>query len=56
MKFRTVVRCSKCRQPIIAGQQFGFVCFKIAGKEAYQFFHNRFRVGDCWDRYLKDRL
>ncbi len=34
MKFGTVVVCSKCKQPIVSGQGFGYVCFKIPGKEA----------------------
>jgi hypothetical protein len=55
VEFRTVLHCSKCRQPIVSGQGFGFVCFKIPGKEGYQFFHCRFRTGDCWDSYLKER-
>jgi hypothetical protein len=53
VEFRTVLHCSKCRQPIVSGQGFGFVCFKIPGKEGYQFFHCRFRTGDCWDGYLE---
>jgi hypothetical protein len=50
----TMVRCGKCQQPIVSGQGFGFVCFKIPGKTGYWFFHCRFRVGDCWDAYLKE--
>jgi hypothetical protein len=33
VKFGTVVVCSKCKQPIASGQGFGYVCFKIPGKE-----------------------
>jgi hypothetical protein len=54
VKFRTVVHCSKCREPIRSGEGFGFVCFKIPGKEAYQFFHYRSRTGDCWEAYLTE--
>ena len=54
MKFRTVVHCSKCQEPILPGEPFGFVCFKIPRKEGYQFFHNRFRSGDRWEFYLKE--
>ena len=38
MKFGTVVVCSKCKQPIVSGQGYGYVCFKIPGKEGYHFF------------------
>ena len=55
MKFRTVVYCSKCQQPIVMGEGCGLVCFKIPGKNEYQFFHGRFRAGDCWERYLSER-
>jgi len=54
VKSGTVVHCSRCQQLIVSGEGFGFVCFKIPGKEAYQFFHNRFRPGDCWEAYLKE--
>jgi hypothetical protein len=53
MKFRTTVTCSKCQQPIVPGAGFGFVCFKIPGKEGYLFFHRRFRSGDCWETYMR---
>ena len=49
MEFRTVVMCSKCWQPIVTGDGFGFVCFKIPGQETYQFFHYRVRAADCWE-------
>jgi hypothetical protein len=55
MKFGTVVHCGKCEQPIVSGEAWGFVCFKIPGKEGYQFFHCRIRTGDCWESYLKER-
>ena len=55
MEARTVLHCSKCRQPIVTGEGWGFVCFKIPGKEGYQFFHRRFRAGDCWDSYLQQK-
>jgi hypothetical protein len=35
VKFGTVVVCSKCKQPIASGQGFGYVCFKIPGKEGW---------------------
>lgn len=54
MKFGTVVVCSKCKQPIVSGQGYGYVCFKIPGKEGYHFFHCRFRTGDCWDDFLRE--
>ena len=54
MRFRTHVRCDKCQQPIVTGERFGFVCFKIPGKEGYQFFHCRVHAGDCWEAYLKE--
>jgi hypothetical protein len=54
MKFRTTVICSKCQEPIVSGTGFGFVCFKIPGKEGYLFFHRRFRNEDCWEKYMKE--
>ena len=53
MRFAAIVHCSKCQQPIVSGEGFGFVCFKIPGKEGYHFFHRR-RTGDCWEAYLKE--
>jgi hypothetical protein len=47
----TSVECSQCHQLITSGQSF--VSFKIPGKETYQFFHCRFRAGDCWEGHLK---
>jgi hypothetical protein len=38
-----------------SGEGWSFVCFKIPGKEGYHFFHCRFRTGDCWEGYLKER-
>ena len=55
MKSETVVHCSKCQEAIVSGEDLGFVCFKIPGKEAYRFFHCRVRGGDCWEAYLKER-
>ena len=49
MELRKVAICSKCGKAIAFGETFGFVCFKIPGKEGYQF------SGDCWERYLKER-
>jgi hypothetical protein len=52
VKFGTVVHCSKCQESIVSGE--GFVCFKIPAGEGYQFFHRRFRGGDCWEAYLRE--
>ena len=54
MKVRAVTICSKCQQPIVPGAGFGFVCFKIPGKDGYHFFHRRFRNGDCWEAYIQE--
>ena len=72
MRFTTLLRCSKCRQPIVHGEGFGFgfgfgfefgfefgfgfVSFKIPGKEGYYFFHYRVRARDCWETYLKEGM
>ena len=60
MRFLTPLHCSKCQQPIVAGEGsgfgFGFVCFKIPGKEGYYFFHYRVRARDCWETYLKEGM
>jgi hypothetical protein len=55
VQFETAVQCSKCQQPIVPGQGWGFVCFKIPDKDGYLFFHYRFRAGDCWEGYSKER-
>ncbi len=55
MQFRAVVICSKCQQPIVSGEGFGFVCFKIPGQEGYYFFHCRLRSGDCWEAFMRER-
>ncbi len=54
MRFAAIVHCSKCKQPIVPGQGFGYVCFKIPGEEGYHLFHRRFRTGDCWDDFLRE--
>ena len=54
MRFAAIVDCSKCQQPIVSGEGFGFVCFKVPGKEGYHFFHCRVRAGDCWEVYLME--
>lgn len=54
MRFGAEIQCSKCRKPIASGDGFGFVCFQIPGRRGYQFFHSRFRDGDCWEAYLKE--
>ncbi len=51
MKLETIIHCCECRQPIISGEDF--VCFKVPGRETYQFFHCRFRDGDCWEGHLR---
>lgn len=47
MEGPTIMRCCQCCKPIVSGE--GFVCFKAPGKETYEFFHCRFRPGDCWE-------
>jgi len=54
VEFRKVVICTKCQQPIVSGAGFGYVCFKIPGREDYNFFHRRFRSGDCWEAYISE--
>jgi hypothetical protein len=54
VEFMTGILCGKCKQPIVSGEGFGFVCFKIPGTEGYDFFHRRSRGEDCWEAYLKD--
>ena len=54
MESRTVVVCTKCQQPIVSGEDWGFVRFKIPGKEGYHFFHYRLRTEGCWEGYLKE--
>ena len=53
MERRMVVRCCKCQQPIISGEDF--IRFKAPGEKEYKFFHCRSRVEDCWERHLKRR-
>src|SRR5437660_12883076 len=48
---QSVCRCSKCKQLIVSGEGFGFVCFKIPGTESYRFFHRRFCRGERWEAY-----
>ena len=55
MKFRTTVICSKCQQPLASGAAFGFVCFKVPGKEGYLFFHRSTPGADCWEAYIKEK-
>jgi hypothetical protein len=50
MEFRTAVICSKCQQPLVRGAAFGYVCFKIPGKQGYLFFHRRY----CWEAYMRE--
>jgi len=56
MEFRSALICTKCQQPIVSGAGFGFgyVCFKIPGKESYLFFHRRTRSGGWWEAYIKE--
>jgi hypothetical protein len=51
----TIVHCGKCSERIVVGKDLGYVCFKLPVKEGCQFFHRRFRSGDCWEIYLKQR-
>lgn len=53
MERATIVQCCGCQQPIIRGEDF--VCFKTPGLETYQFFHRRFRTGDCWEKYMETK-
>ena len=48
-----IIYCCECRQPIVSGEDF--VCFKVPGKESYEFFHYRARASDCWEVNLKRR-
>jgi len=54
MEFKTVVICDGCQQPIVSGEDFGFVSFKIPGKQGYHFYHRRFPGEDCWEAYMKE--
>ena len=54
MESKKVVICSNCHQPIVSGQNFGFVCFKILGREGYYFFHRRFPGRDCWEAHMRE--
>jgi len=47
------VDCAQCHQAILPGE--AMVCFKTPGREIYQFFHYRLRVGDCWEGRLNTR-
>jgi hypothetical protein len=53
MEWPLTVLCGQCHQPIVSGESL--VRFKIPGKDTYQFFHYRLRVGDCWEVRLKER-
>lgn len=50
MEPRPIAKCPECGQPVFMGENF--VCFKTPGKNSYQFFHHRFRSGDCWELHL----
>jgi len=52
MQREIIIQCRQCHQPIITGERF--VRFKLPGTETYQFFHYRFRLGDCWEGRLKE--
>ena len=54
MRFASVVICSKCQQPIVSGEAFGFIYLNTAGKESYSFFHRRIEGRDCWEAYLNE--
>jgi hypothetical protein len=45
-------QCSHCHRVILPDERI--VRFKIPGKEVYQFFHYRQRVGDCWEGRLSE--
>jgi hypothetical protein len=45
VKLVAVVLCHKCQQPIVSGENFGSVCFRIPNKEGYHFFRRRFAAG-----------
>jgi len=51
VEFRAAVTCSKCKQAIVSGQRFGFVCFKIPRKDSYRFFHRGLGGEGCWEAY-----
>lgn len=53
MERATIVYCGQCHQPIVSGKGSGLVCFKVPGKDGYQFFHHRFHYDDCWESYLR---
>jgi hypothetical protein len=55
VKFGTVVVCSKCKQPIVSGQGYAYICLKIPRNEGYHFFHRRFRTGDLTFLYPAPR-
>jgi hypothetical protein len=55
VEFREDVFCAKCHEPIVSGENFGFVCFKIPGQAGYQFFHRRFPGEDCWEAYIREK-
>jgi hypothetical protein len=54
VEFKTLIICSKCQQPIVSREGYGFACFKIPGQDAYHFFHRRFLGEDCWDAYMRE--
>ena len=53
MRFAMPLICSKCQQPIVRGEGFGFIYLNSPGKEGYRFFHCRIGGGDCWEAYLR---
>ena len=54
VRFASVVICSKCQQPIVSGEAFGFIYLNTAGKESYSFFHRRIEGRGCWEAYLNE--
>lgn len=53
MEGRATVHCRQCCESIASDDSFP--CFKAPGKETYEFFHCRFRPGDCWNGHLRRR-
>ena len=54
MNFKGIAVCTKCRQPIVWGEGWVYVCFKVPGNEGFELFHRRFRGADCWEDYLRE--
>ena len=46
------VTLNQCHQLIFQGE--GCVCFKVPGDLSCQFFHCRFRIGDCREEHFNE--